>query len=240
MDPPVGTLRRFLFPPPRCLVCGTALEPGEQVYSGVPVCPDCLAAPVLIVPPRCNLCGRPLISETEICTLCRHRTYPFSRHWSLYEYRGSAKRLIGLYKFSRIRGLSRFFADSLAEDLGHYCCKENAVIVPVPGNPSSIRKRGWDQVLLISRLLEGSYGFPVVEVLSRRRSKTQKSLGFSSRTSNLEGKIRIKTGGRNTEVPKDVILLDDVFTTGSTASECSRVLFQGGAERVRVMTLAID
>jgi ComF family protein len=179
-----------------------------------------------------------LISEIGICTLCRDRRYPFANHRSLYEYRGAAKKLIGLYKFSHHRSLSRFFADRLAEILPSF--DGGVTIVPVPGNPSSVRHRGWDQVGLIAGHLARDYGAPVEDILRRRRSKTQKSLGFVSRSQNIAGKIHLRPSRERLDVPRDIILLDDVFTTGSTAAECTRVLLRARAERVRVLTLAID
>ncbi|MFP4562068.1 MAG: hypothetical protein ACLFRY_02050 [Spirochaetia bacterium] len=226
-----------------CRICGGPVRHFSREYSRIPVCPACLGASRRLIPPRCTVCGRPLISEITVCTVCRERPYPFSEHRSLYEYRGNVKFLIRLFKFSQVPTLAPFFADRLAEEL-HILIPRGGnrtpVVVPVPGNPASVRGRGWDQVELISRYLVQNHGFTVAGILRRGRSKTQKSLGFDSRTKNLEGKIRVVARGGTAGVPRDIILLDDVFTTGSTAAECTRVLLRAGAERVRVLTLAID
>jgi competence protein ComFC len=239
----LDTLRNTFLPLNPCRICGDPVRHFSREYSRIPVCPACLTASRRLIPPRCTVCGRPLISEITVCTVCRERSYPFSEHRSLYEYRGSVKLLIRLFKFSQVPSLAPFFADRLAEELHTLIPRgdnRGTVVVPVPGNPASVRGRGWDQVKLISRYLVQNHGFTVSELLRRGRSKTQKSLGFDSRTKNLEGKIRVAAGSGAAGVPRDIILLDDVFTTGSTAAECTRVLLRAGAKRVRVLTLAID
>jgi ComF family protein len=220
--------------PGRCLLCGEELPPDGPL---LPVCSGCLRTldPVQAVR-RCQLCSLPLISEQEMCVRCRGRNYAFRRNISIFEYRGAARELIYQFKFrNRIRVapvLAAFFRASLE------ALPAGTLLVPVPGNPLSVRARGWDPMCVIGDTLSRSYGYAVRRLLARRSGAAQKSLSYEERRSNLAGRLRIARavpGGASR-----VILLDDVFTTGATASECARVIAEAGVEAVEVLSLAID
>jgi ComF family protein len=171
-----------------------------------------------------------------MCIRCRSRNYAFRRNVSIFEYRGAVRELIYQFKFrNRIRlglVLAAFFHASLLAP------QAETLLVPVPGNPVSVRARGWDPMCIIAATLAKSYGYPVRRLLSRRSGTAQKSLGYEDRRSNLAGRLRLARpvpGGASR-----VILLDDVFTTGATASECARVIAEAGVESVEVLSLAID
>jgi ComF family protein len=177
-----------------------------------------------------------LISEQETCIRCRSRNYAFERNVSVFEYRGAVRELIYQFKFrNRIR-VGPVLAACFQASLG--APPAGSLLVPVPGNPVSVRARGWDPMCVIADTLAKSYGYPVRRLLSRRSGAAQKSLSFEERRSNLAGRLRL---GR--PVPggaRRVILLDDVFTTGATASECARVIAEAGIATVEVLSLAID
>jgi ComF family protein len=218
--------------PGRCLLCGGELA--FNARAGEPLCLACRAglAP-LVGSRRCAVCSLPLLSEKRLCTRCRKREYEFQSNLSLFEYRGEIRELLYQYKFRnrrRLAGvLAGFYAAALREAF------PGAVLIPAPGNPQAVRRRGWDPVELLCRLLERSYGFPAERLLERRAGPPQKLLGYEERRLNLRGTIRLRC-----RAPLEPVLLDDVFTTGATASECARLLRLGGASRVRVLTLAID
>jgi ComF family protein len=218
--------------PGRCLLCGEELV--FQASDGEPLCPACRAGLVpLAGTRRCAVCSLPLISETRFCTRCRKREYEFQSNFSLFEYRGEIRELLYQYKFRnrlRLAGvLARFYAEVLRASF------PGAVLVPAPGNPQAVRRRGWDPVERICRVLERRYGFRASRALARRAGPPQKLLGYEERLRNLRGTIRLQR-----QPLAEPVLLDDVFTTGATASECVRLLRLGGASRVRVLTLAID
>jgi ComF family protein len=185
---------------------------------------------------RCRICSLPLISEQGQCIRCRSRDYAFKRNISIFEYRGAVRELIYQFKFrNRIRigfVLAAFFQTALQAP------QPDTLLVPVPGNPFSVRSRGWDPMSIIAGTLAKSHGFPVRRLLSRRSGSAQKTLSYEDRRSNLAGKLRLARpvpGGA-----RRVILLDDVFTTGASASECARILAETGVDSVEVLSLAID
>jgi ComF family protein len=241
-----GVILELLFPG-RCLLCGRELA--FRAAHGEPLCLDCRdrLAP-LAGRRRCAVCSLPLLSEKRLCTRCRKRQYEFEANLSLFEYRDEIRELLYQYKFRnrlRLAGvLAGFYAQALQADFA------GAVLVPAPANPQAVRRRGWDPVERICRVLEARFGFTAWRALSRRPGPPQKLLGYEERLRNLRGTLRLRRRPGPEPVSRKpvlgepvfdgLVLVDDVFTTGATASECARLLRLAGASRVRVLTLAID
>ncbi|HUZ17801.1 MAG TPA: ComF family protein [Spirochaetia bacterium] len=238
--PVVEALADLLFPRD-CLLCGESLLLNTAKAGGVqvPLCPQCLASLHFPKGPRCRSCSQPLISELDVCMRCRGRSYPFARNLSLFSYRGEARELIHQYKFRNERSLGALFACLLSVPLlGVF---SGLPVVPAPARPAHVRKRGWDPVNVVAGLLRRRYGIKLLPVLQRMRTAPQKSLDFDHRSTNLRGKILFRErGAPRGRLPPRVILLDDVFTTGATASECTRVLTAAGVTMVEVLTIAVD
>jgi ComF family protein len=218
--------------PGRCLLCGEELAFNSR--GGEPLCLACRDGLVpLTAVRRCAICSLPLLSEQLLCTRCRQRKYAFESNLSLFEYQGDLRELLYQYKFRnrlRLAGvLAGFYAQALRAGF------PGVVLVPAPANPQAVRRRGWDPVERVCRVLEQTHGFAACRALERRAGPAQKLLGYEERLLNLRGTIRLRA-----RIPGEPLLLDDVFTTGATASECARLLRLAGAARVRVLTLAID
>jgi ComF family protein len=233
---PADLLRRVLqvLYPGLCLLCGRPLTGGVSDAPLAPVCPSCrrLLNPV-DAPRRCRVCSLPLISETGLCSRCRSRRFHFVSSFSLFVYGEAVRELIYQLKFANRRSLVPLFA-AVLEPLVRESFPE-LPIVPVPGNPLAVRRRGWDPMVEIARRLARRCRRRLLCLLRRRAGAPQKSLGYEDRILNLRGTISL----RGTPPPQ-VLLLDDIFTTGATADECARVIRGGGGRIVRVLTVAID
>lgn len=215
--------------PQRCVVCGRYL-PG-----GPPLCDPCRATLTPISGPRCARCGVPLVYEIEVCVRCRQRELSYQTHRSLFAYAGTVKAVIVAYKFNRRRSVASVFVPYLAHRLRTEF--PGAVVCPVPASRKGRRRRGFDQVAMLARLLHAQHDVDVRSLLARGRAGEQKKLDFVDRSRNLLGAIELRGGH---ELPRHVVLLDDVFTTGATINECARVLIGCGVERVDALTLAAD
>ncbi len=220
--------------PGACLLCSRDLA-GSAAAAGSMVCPACLAAVQPIRGPRCSVCGMPLVSETGTCTRCRQRGFHFEGAQPLFEYAGAVRQLLYLYKFEGRRRLAVLFAEWLAGALADHW--PAAAVVPAPGRPRAFRRRGWEHVEEIARQLERRHGVRVARCLARLAGEEQKGLDFAGRSANVRGRILYRGA---TAPPAEVVLLDDVLTTGATADECARVLRAAGCRRVWLLTLAID
>jgi len=227
------------FPQP-CLLCGDSLlmNRADPPLSRLPLCGECLRSLEPIRGRRCRVCSLPLISESEVCMRCRTSEFPFVSHQAIYSYSGAVRELITHYKFQSQRILADLFAARLAELLA--TAFPAYPLVPVPSRPKAVRKRGWDHVGLLAERLRKSYGVRVVSLLRRDNGRSQKTLDYRHRLTNLQGRIHWAHGRRSSKPPRRVVLLDDVFTTGATASECTRILLDHGVGEVKIVTLAVD
>ena len=140
------------------------------------------------------------------------------------------------YKFNKNLALADFLAEKALEILNDPIFAES-VIVPVPARPGKIKESGWDQVEYLVKKIQklSKGGICVSRCLMRKKSKTQKKLNRAQRLENLKGRI-IARGA----VPKNVIVIDDVITTGSTLEVCSAVLKENGARKVYGLCLFYD
>jgi competence protein ComFC len=222
--------------PPHCVTCGEDTEPG--VY----VCPACLEDLQPLQEPMCARCSWPFfgaITEAFVCGDCDGRKVHYDCAVAAYRARGVARELIHKFKYERKRYLRIPLARWLGETLNdpRILAKEVHAFVPVPLHPTRKREREFNQAEELSALLSQATGIPSVNALRRvRYTTTQTRLSREERMENLRGAFHAR---HTDEVNgRDIVLVDDVFTTGSTVEECSRVLRQAGAASVRVITVA--
>lgn len=218
--------------PPTCLLCG---GPGEQ---GRDLCAGCLREL-----PRnlscCNLCALPLPRESGASTTCGSclRHHPgFDLCHAPFLYLPPFGRLIGDLKFNSGLIQARLLARLLGDFLETALEDPPELLIPVPLHPSRLRGRGYNQSLELARPLSRRFGIPLNYNLCSRIRATphQLSLKKKDRVRNVRGGFRV-SGQLDTP---HVALIDDVVTTGATASELTRLLKKNGAERVDVWAVA--
>jgi len=202
------------------------------------LCRACADTLPTIAPPVCQKCGRP-VGEDGICIDCAYVRYHFEQAVSVLHYTPEIKRLIHRFKYDGISYLSRIMGWWMAQAFKQRCGWKVDIIMPVPLHPKRQRQRGFNQSALLARELGRYIGVSVNEgVLIRKKYTTaQAGLNKFQRMQNLQGAFEV----REIEAVrgKTILLVDDVFTTGSTVDECSKVLMQARAQRVYVLTLAV-
>ncbi len=225
-----GLLERIF--PRGCLLCGLPLSARDAPWG---ICEACDGGLPRIQGLRCGICGKPLVSEIETCLRCRNSSFHFESNLSALLYVDGGRNLIQAYKFNQERNLEAFI-DQLMIKSFQEMDKKPDIIVPVPTLSAKAKKRGWDPVGLMSRAVSGGE-IPLLDLLGKRKGKEQKSLDFEGRMANIRGRFFLRAPlPRNS----DCLLIDDVFTPGAPVSECSRLLREEGAARVRSLTLALD
>jgi predicted amidophosphoribosyltransferase len=217
--------------PGRCLLCGEWL--GPDAGPSLPLCAACAAALPAPADRTCSRCGIALVSETGACTRCRDADFAFESNTALFAYAGEARRLLNAYKFNGRLRLAGFFAGRAASSLP----ADDVPLVPVPSRPG---RRTPDPVALLVRALAKDHGRIVLPLLARTGRVQQKSLDLRRRRENLLGRFRLAPGVWASAVPSEVVVVDDVFTTGATIDACARILKAAGCERVRSLTLVIE
>ena len=243
----VESLFSVLFPSD-CRICSVPL----LNVSRLPVCPECLAGIHPVRGKVCSICGERVLSSYAAtdddglrrCPVCRRIDRPFERAVAYGSYDGALRELIHLLKFSGVRPATRVLGRMLAEAIGTVeptLEKRSVLVIPVPLFKAKRRQREFNQAELIARAalqqLAGNRFQLASDILQRTRD-THSQIGLTShqRRENLRGAFAV---GRAQEVTgREVLLVDDVYTTGTTATECARVLRKAGASKVWVATVA--
>jgi len=222
--------------PPVCTLCGGKTRAGEYL------CERCEAKATPIVAPFCQQCSEPFegaIATAFTCANCAHRTIYFDAAVAAYRGRGIVRQIIHDFKYGRQIHLRHLVARWLyaAFDDERLRGREFDMIVPVPLHPARQRERGFNQANLLAELLTAQISIPSKPVLKRvRYTTTQTALDRAERMENLHNAFRLR---RNANVRGlRVLLIDDVLTTGSTLSECARILKRSGAISVHAATAA--
>ncbi len=197
---------------------------------------------------RCRYCGRLLISEEQVCTECRIEDSLFPRYstllsepFPLFSYLGTRKRLLTTWKITGQRSLSFLYAGWVYTVLSQRYA--GLPVVPVPPRRNKLKKTGWDQIEHLCRILEAVYGVTVLRVLERTTTIQQKKLNRQQRLGS-EGagyvplpENKLRRVMKQQPVPKRVVLLDDVITTGATVVHAALALQQAGVETVIPLSL---
>ncbi len=231
----LGAIISLLYPPV-CTICAEAVPAGEYL------CQDCESKTTPIVPPFCELCSQPFpgaITEAFTCANCAHRTIHFDAAVAVYRSRGIVRRLIHDFKYGHQMHLRHVVAGWLGKALDDVRLRGRHfdVMVAVPLHPARQRERGFNQATLLAELLSEKMSIQLVPVLERiRYTTTQTAFDRAERMENLHNAFRLR---KNMDVRDlHVLLIDDVLTTGSTLSECARVLKAAGAVSVHAATAA--
>jgi ComF family protein len=197
--------------------------------------PEPLTAEYCCVACRMPFANRFPLDETGRCALCRLGLQGFDAVYSYGWYEGSLRRLIHVFKYGAVRPLARRFGQWLALALP----REQAfdVIVPMPLHWYKRWRRGFNQAELLAAEIARRWNLPVKKVVRRRRATVpQAGLTNARRRANVRGAFSMRRGQRLDGLR--VLLVDDVLTTGATASACARVLKRAGAKHVAVLALA--
>lgn len=231
----LGGIASLLYPA-ACTICSASVEPGEYL------CDDCESKITRIVPPFCAKCSEPFdgaITTEFACANCAHRKIYFEAAVSAYRARGIVRHVILNFKYGRqiylrhliARWLLAAFDDQRLHD------RRFDAIVPVPLHPARERERGFNQAELLAEWLSDHLSVPLRPALERvHYTTTQTAFDRAERMKNLRGAFRLR---KKADVRSlRMLLIDDVLTTGSTLSECARVLTEAGAQSVHAATAA--
>ena len=230
----IEALHDLLFPP-QCLCCEQRLETSRPPL----VCSACREGLRSISSPLCATCGIPFATGVDhLCGVCIKKNYFFDYARSAMFYQPPVSNLLLALKFSNTTSTVASLK-KLAEESGALSLfTVPDIIIPVPLHVTRLRERGFNQALMLAR-----HCFPqwrrVIRstVLVRNRATTpQSSLSGQQRRQNLKGCFQLTRSGLL--AGKRILLVDDVFTTGSTINECSRILRREKPKRIEVFTLA--
>jgi ComF family protein len=203
-----------------------------------PVCRTCIQSPEpLDAEFFCVSCRTPFqnafpLDDQGRCALCRGGLRGFDAAYAFGAYEGSLRQLIHLFKYGKIRTLARPLGALLARAMPRD--ERFDAIVPVPLYWRRRMQRGFNQAELLARVLARGTGIPVMRALRRvQPTSTQAGLSNTARRRNVASAFRSRS-----VAGQRILLIDDVMTTGSTATSCALALKRAGAKRVALLTVA--
>jgi ComF family protein len=224
--------------PEVCQVCRAEPATPDEGFVGA----RCWSQVRFIRPPFCERCGLPFpgdLTAPFVCANCQGLKFHFSSARSAVVAKGVVLETIHRFKYSQNLWFENFLGCLLVREAGPALRGQPwDLVVPVPLHPLKERERGFNQSALLARHLSRALGIPCDETILRRTkpTETQTHLNRGQRAANMKSAFVIRPGlcldGSR------IILVDDVFTTGATTSDCARALGQAGAAEVRVWTVA--
>jgi ComF family protein len=231
-------LLKLFYPPlPSCVACG---EPFTSVYP-LALCQGCLERIPFVTKPVCSRCDRPLRGgETDPCRECQGETYFYEQAMAVAVYDGYMRELLHSAKYDfrpdLARGLGTIFAVWAENETR---LEEIDAVIPVPLQPEKLATRGYNQAELMAEPLAAALRRPLYTgVLQRvRATLSQSKLSRRERKENTRNAFAVVNC--LAVAGKEVLLVDDIRTTGYTLSAAARALLLAGARGVKVLTMAV-
>ncbi|MCR5417987.1 MAG: ComF family protein [Lachnospiraceae bacterium] len=222
----------WLFPP-RCAFCD------EIVTAENGVCEKCRKLLPLIRDPYCLKCGKKLRKEEEeYCADCSVNPHRFIAARSALEYNEMVGRSIYRFKYGGRKEYAKAYSRIVYESLSDWIVQiKPDAIVPVPLHKSRLKRRGYNQSALFAKQIGKLCGCMVLEDLAIRvrKTKPQKLMDYAGRQENLKKAFKLR---RNDVELNIVLLVDDIYTTGSTLDELAQVFRDAGVGKVYGLTIA--
>ena len=224
--------------PPLAAACANALLPQDCLLCGAlswqrPLCAACYADLPPLPAPRCPQCATPT-PNGEICGRCLRAPPAFDAAFAPWRYDFPLDRLVQALKYNGRLALSGLFADALAQVLPEDFRAD--LLLPVPLHPQKLSERGFNQALEIAKPLAVARGLHLSsdKVVRQRHTPSQTTLPWGQRAANIKNAFLCHADLRGLRVA----LIDDVLTSGATASELARTLKLHGAAHVTVLAVA--
>lgn len=217
--------------PIKCPFCGAVTGDG--------ICSVCRKQITKISGTYCLKCGKPIRhTEEEYCYDCKKNKHVFCGGRALWVHKSPVSDAIYALKYQNRRIYGEIFGKELAKQYESYLKKRQiSLIIPIPLHKRKLRKRGYNQAAIIAQRLGAETGIPVDDRILRRVRETlpQKNLNDKERRKNIRNAFEA-AGPVNAE---NIVLIDDIYTTGSTLDEAARTLRRAGAQNVWFLTISI-
>lgn len=206
----------------------------------------------LFFPPICGFCGK--LNTKYICNECEKivnleainkidsYNKNYNRHLYIFKYEGIIREKIIDYKFNNKVYLYRTFTEAVLKNEENIkFIEQYDFLIPVPIHKERKKVRGYNQSELIARILADEIGKIKLQVDILKKDKNivaQSTLDKKQRSENIKGVYKVIN--KQKIIDRKILLLDDIYTTGSTANECSKVLKEAGCTEVGIITIAKD
>ncbi len=220
--------------PKTCPVCSRIPEKGELICKG------CKTKLPYIKGPRCMKCSKPILDkEMEYCYDCREKVHSYISGRALWVYDDNMSQSIARFKYKGSLEYAEFYGEEITTHYGKWIKAHGDILVPIPLHKRKKRIRGYNQAEILAEVIGKKLQMPVKSRLLYRIRDTlpQKELNDKERLKNLSKAFEVD---REHFFPVDkVILVDDIYTTGSTIEACAKILYKAGVKEVYFLSICI-
>ena len=223
--------------PPVCLHCQQPLTQSHEL------CATCWQDIDFISAPFCPITGAPLPYALPDNTLSANAIVSppsYNKARAIAHYKGTMRELIHKLKYKDCHELLPLFARWLTHG-GEDLLKNTDLIIPIPLHPKHLRQRKFNQAAMLAQRVGQINNCPVAFNILKRKKKTQSQVGLtaSERKTNLRGAFEVQTKKHHHLKEKNILLIDDVITTGATANAAAETLKQHGTKQITILCLAM-
>lgn len=227
----------FIYPR-RCPVCGEIVLPKKSL-----VCDSCYDKLKLIKEPKCKQCGKPLQHvEQEYCYDCSRKNYHFEQGMAVWIYDKVMQKSIAAFKYKHRMEYADFYIHEVMDHYGIWLKQlQLDAIIPVPIHKRKRKIRGYNQAAVLAKGIGDELSIPVIEdvLLRVRNTLPQKELNDRERYRNLIEAFIVQDANYMLQHINKVLIVDDIYTTGSTIEACTNILKNAGVQKVYFICLCI-
>ena len=218
-----------------CYVCGKELDDNHRKYS---LCEKCLAKLPFRQGETCPICGK-YVTRIGPCVACRNSNLPYKKAYAPFNYSGVIRRMIVNYKDRHNPWLYTYISTFLI-DYAKGMALTADYIAYVPSSDKALLQRGFEHNKKVAESLANALGIELIEPLKRVfQKKDSRNLTTEERYANVRGAFVVKEDFDKTAlIDKNILLIDDVMSSGATITTCAQVLKLNGAKEINLLTLA--
>lgn len=231
-------LMHLLFPH-RCPICDKAMFSSVFLEPEL-CCPSCRNIPEYVKEPVCKKCGKPIDNERqEYCQDCRKHKRNYVQGKALWIYQSQVKQSMYRFKYQNRQEYARYYGSEIVRVYGEWIQRIGIeAIVPIPLHRTRKRQRGYNQAELLAREIARQTKLPMYPNMLKRikNTKAQKNLKEEERKNNLKKAFKTQ---RNKVQLNHILLVDDIYTTGSTINEAALELQRTGIEHIYYISVCI-
>ncbi len=220
--------------PKTCPFCGQISEKDASI------CRSCKIKLPYIKEPRCMKCSKPIIDvEAEYCYDCRTKKHSYISGKAVWVYDDTLRQSVARYKYKGNLEYAKVYGMEMVNDYGEWIKAHGEVLVPVPLHKKKQRIRGFNQAEVLAEVLSKELQIPMAGnwLFRNRDTLPQKELNDTERRKNLMNAFEMDK--EKISPVNKVMLVDDIYTTGSTIEACARVLYEAGVKEVYFISICI-
>ncbi len=216
-----------------CIGCGREIPDGTE-FS---ICEKCLKSMEKLDGRVCTKCGEKLVGESLVCDYCKNIDYSFNSNRSCFYYDDIASRIVKGLKYGGKKYYANYIAQIMAMKTEVLCGIDFITCVPI--STKGLRSRGFNQSELIAREIAKLSGKEFIQTLLKdNTAKHQAGLSREDRLDNLKGSFHLIEEVKSKIRSKNILVIDDVFTTGATLIECSKEILRAKPKSIKTFTFA--